>query len=196
MKYTKGRTTAVLLATGAVVVAVVLIVSFWRDVRRAWFPNDADRIQGKWKVVSIDNAESRLRAFFPPTDLERIQGKWQFVSSDDSGSEGRLIVFKNNTVTFSWSVGQRATPLRTRGVKDRKGGRRKVARVSKGETTFTYSLDENHKPAEIDLVSSGGKLTRGIYNLLNGDAIEIILNLEGAPRPTPSGQKTHPASRW
>jgi len=50
----RGRTTAILLATGAVVVVAAAVVSFKGDVLRGWFPHqsDADRIQGKWKVVS------------------------------------------------------------------------------------------------------------------------------------------------
>ena len=47
----RGKTTAILLATGAVVVVVVGVVSFWGDI--VWFfQSDAERIQGRWKVVS------------------------------------------------------------------------------------------------------------------------------------------------
>ena len=47
------RTIAVLLATGAAVVVLLAIVSFWGDVRRGELPQtDLDRIQGKWKIVS------------------------------------------------------------------------------------------------------------------------------------------------
>jgi uncharacterized protein (TIGR03067 family) len=44
-----------LLATGALVVAVLAIVSFKGDVLRGWLRrrSDAERIQGKWQFVSI-----------------------------------------------------------------------------------------------------------------------------------------------
>jgi len=48
----RGRTTAILLATGAVVVVVVGVLSFWGDI--VWFfQSDVERIQGRWKVVSV-----------------------------------------------------------------------------------------------------------------------------------------------
>ena len=51
----RGRTTAILLATGAVVVGVLAVVSFKGDLLRGWFhrQSDSERIQGKWKIVSI-----------------------------------------------------------------------------------------------------------------------------------------------
>jgi len=48
----RGRTTAILLATGAVVVMVVGVSNFWGDIV-GFFQTDADRIQGKWKTVLI-----------------------------------------------------------------------------------------------------------------------------------------------
>ena len=48
---TKGRTTATLLAAGAAVVLLLAVSSFWGDIVR-FLQSDADRIQGKWKVVS------------------------------------------------------------------------------------------------------------------------------------------------
>jgi len=46
----RGRTTAILLATGAVVVVVLGVLNFWDIV---WFfQSDSQRIQGKWKIVS------------------------------------------------------------------------------------------------------------------------------------------------
>jgi len=46
----RGRTTAILLATGVVVVAVLVVSNFWDIV---WLlQSDSQRIQGKWKVVS------------------------------------------------------------------------------------------------------------------------------------------------
>jgi len=41
----RGRTTAILLATGAVVVLVLGVV--------VWFRSDLEKIQGRWKVVSV-----------------------------------------------------------------------------------------------------------------------------------------------
>jgi len=47
----RGRTTAILLATGAVVVLVLGVSNFWGDI--VWFfQSDAERIQGKWAFVS------------------------------------------------------------------------------------------------------------------------------------------------
>jgi len=48
----RGRTTAILLATGAVGVVLLGVVSFRTEIR--WFlQSDVERIQGKWKVVSV-----------------------------------------------------------------------------------------------------------------------------------------------
>jgi len=48
----RGRTTAILLATGAVAVLLLVVTSFWGDI--VWcFQSDMERIQGKWKVVSF-----------------------------------------------------------------------------------------------------------------------------------------------
>jgi len=47
----RGRTTAILLATGAVVVLLLGVSSFWADI--VWlFQTDAERILGRWNVVS------------------------------------------------------------------------------------------------------------------------------------------------
>ena len=49
----RGRTTAILLATGAVVVVLVAVLSFKGDVLRGWLRSDVDRIQGKWNTTSM-----------------------------------------------------------------------------------------------------------------------------------------------
>jgi len=47
----RGRTTAILLATGAVVVGVLGVSNFWNIV---WcFQTDSQRIRGRWKTVSV-----------------------------------------------------------------------------------------------------------------------------------------------
>ena len=42
-----------MLATGAMVVVVVGVLSFWGDTVGRLFQSDMERIQGRWKVVSI-----------------------------------------------------------------------------------------------------------------------------------------------
>jgi len=60
----RGKTTAILLATGAVVVAVLAVVTFWGDI--IWFlQSDSQRIQGKWKVVSAINDGQAMRESEP-----------------------------------------------------------------------------------------------------------------------------------
>jgi len=76
----RGRTTAILLATGAVVVGVVAVVASFRgDSLRRW--------------LTTGDGES---------DLERIQGKWEVVSfrgTRRKGSKASTFVFEGNTLT-------------------------------------------------------------------------------------------------
>jgi len=64
----RGRTTAILLATGAVGVAVLAVVNFWGDI--VWFfQSDHEKIQGKWKMVANDGAESMTFFVFEGSTL-------------------------------------------------------------------------------------------------------------------------------
>ena len=77
----RGRTTAILLATGAVVVLLLAAVSFRRDVG-LFLQSDAGRIEGRWKIVSMVGpryaVDEDLLGYCVFED-----GKWWFFGPDD-----------------------------------------------------------------------------------------------------------------
>ena len=53
----RGRTTAILVAVGVVVVLAVAVVTFWADI--VWFfQSDSQRIQGKWSVPMVIDGQA------------------------------------------------------------------------------------------------------------------------------------------
>jgi uncharacterized protein (TIGR03067 family) len=90
----RGRTTAILLATGAVVVVVLGVSNFWGDI--VWFfQSDAERIQGKWRVVSNDGAESI--AFFV------FEGSTLTMTNPFAGTNFRITAEPDSAVLEKWS---------------------------------------------------------------------------------------------
>ena len=111
-----------------------------------------------------------LPARKPKTDQELLQGTW--------------------TATAVW-VGQQ--PLPPAGVRFIFAGDRCTARFGDAGLPTTYRLEPTKDPKEIDFSAGRGGSLPGIYRL-DGDRLQLCLNMEGPERPTELAR--NPDHRW